>query len=327
MGELDSHWLLIFGKPVSSASLVKAVSRGLVECLRSACVVTPSLQNLAFLALLETSLLQGLTSDAQSPPSKSVLPSPASTAEHAVPRSLSEDLSDKERSVFESWILVFVESVAAWTQEEKDQQRRLLSRTDIVRKRLAWAAKMKLVDFDVNNNEAECWEDMDYLFEPGDDEYYDPDDYEKNVQEDAKGALKQFEATIVQLSKALGGVISKKITYSNCWSWRATSSVLTIDSKIARGATYLGEFQGGTSTFKFKPEFFDVSPEDVLSLKFISNLLGLDDSTKVSDLQDSEQSAPHGYYGKDRREGKEVTEEHMKGNDPAWITMQEIMWF
>jgi hypothetical protein len=57
-GEFFRYYIDIYGKPVFNASLVQAVSRGLIDCLRSACMVMPSLHNLALvLALLESSLL------------------------------------------------------------------------------------------------------------------------------------------------------------------------------------------------------------------------------------------------------------------------------
>ena len=86
----------------------------------------------------------------------------------------------------------------------------------------------------------------------------------------------------------------------------------------------IGDYSG-TSAFKFNPGFFDVSPEDVRTLKFITNLLGLDDSVKISDLQNPGQSSPNGYFGKESRGClNENKEEHMEGIDPAWITEQFI---
>ena len=92
---------------------------------------------------------------------------------------------------------------------------------------------------------------------------------------------------------------------------------------MAGGSTEMNHMMG-TSAFKYKPGFFDIPPEDVRSLKFVSNLLGLDDSATVKDLQDYEQKPPDGYYGigRGRTERREhVGEFDMRGNDPAWITV------
>ena len=54
------------------------------------------------------------------------------------------------------------------------------------------------------------------------------------------------------------------------------ASVLTLKRKISGGSTTTQFPMCGASAFKFKPGFFEISPVDVLSLKFVSNLLGLD---------------------------------------------------
>ncbi len=90
----------------------------------------------------------------------------------------------------------------------------------------------------------------------------------------------------------------------------------------------------GTSAFKFRSGFFDVSPFLVRSLKFVSNLLGLDDSAIVIELQDYDQPSPKGHYGSycsgishyvsGSSNAGRVTSEKMKGSDPAWFTLQTV---
>ena len=78
------------------------------------------------------------------------------------------------------------------------------------------------------------------------------------------------------------------------------------------------------SAFKVRPGFFDVSAHDERSLKFVSNLLGLDGSAKTSDLQDGDHPSPQGYYGAKRSKAGKVDMRQMEGNEPAWFTVQNI---
>jgi hypothetical protein len=67
-------------------------------------------------------------------------------------------LTDAHESVLEASILSFVEQAAAWTEGEKERQMQLLSRADVITKREMLACELKLSDFDVQNDEDECWE-------------------------------------------------------------------------------------------------------------------------------------------------------------------------
>jgi len=62
------------------------------------------------------------------------------------------------------------------------------------------------------------------------------------------------------------------------------ASIFTIAAKIVSGWTH-SEEMSGVSAFKFRPGFFEVSPHDDRSLKFVSNMIGLDGGAKTRDLQ------------------------------------------
>ena len=310
MGGFDFYWSIIYGKVVFNASLVKAVSRGLLPSLRAACVVSPSLQNLSLLALLERSLAP--TSPSFSAPPKKRSRSLSVTADRAVP----DGLSDAHKSVLEASILSFVEQVAAWTEDEKERQMQLLNRADVIVKREQLACELKLTDFDVLDDEDECWkacESSDSL----------SDEYDFSIFEKVEIATGEFEVIISQLSTALRGAISENICYKTEFS--ALASILTIDAKIVSGGAQPGDMGSGVAAFKVRPGFFDVSPHDERSLKFASNLLGLDGSAKTIDLQDADQPSPHGYYGANRSKAGKVGMRQMEGNEPAWFTVQNIM--
>ena len=310
MGGFDFYWSIIYGKVVFNASLVKAVSRGLLPSLRAACVVSPSLQNLSLLALLERSLAP--TSPSFSAPPKKRSRSLSVTADRAVP----DGLSDAHKSVLEASILSFVEQVAAWTEDEKERQMQLLNRADVIVKREQLACELKLTDFDVQDDEDECWkacESSDSL----------SDEYDFSICEKVEIATGELEVITSQLSTALRGAISENICYKTEFS--ALASILTIDAKIVSGAAQPGDMGSGVAAFKVRPGFFDVSPHDERSLKFASNLLGLDGSAKTIDLQDADQPSPHGYYGANRFKAGKVGMRQMEGNEPAWFTVQNIM--
>jgi hypothetical protein len=306
MGGFDFYWSIIYGKEVFNASLAKAVSRGLLPSLRAACVVSPSLQNLSLLALLESSLPP--TPLSFSPLSKKRPRSENVNADLAVP----EGLADAHKSVLEASILSFVEQVAAWSEDEKERQIQLLNRADVIVKREWLACEMKLTDFDVQDDGDERWEEC---------ESSDSLSHSDFMFEEVENATGEFEVMISQLSTALRGAISENICYKTEYS--ALASILTIDAKNVSGWTEPGD-STGISAFKVRPRFFDVSPHDERSLKFASNLLALDDSAKTSDLQDANQPSPQGYYGAKRSKRAKIDMRQMEGNEPAWFTVQTI---
>ena len=301
---------------VFNESLVKAVSRGLLPSLRAACVVSPSLQNLSLLALLKQSLAP--TSPSFSEPPKKKSRSLSVTADRAVPEGLSD--ANKYAPVLEASIRSFVEQVAAWTEDEKERQMQLLNRADVIVKREQLACELKLTDFDVQDDEDECWkacESSDSL----------SDDYDFSMYEKVENATEEFEVIISQLTTALRGAISENICYETAsWDVSRSASILTIDAKIVSGGAQPGDMMSGVATFKVRPGFFDVSPHDERSLKFASNLLGLDGSAKTIDLQDADQPSPHGYYGANRFKAGKVGMPQMEGNEPAWFTVQSMSY-
>jgi hypothetical protein len=127
---------------------------------------------------------------------------------------------------------------------------------------------------------------------------------------------------ISQLSAALRGAISENICYKA--EFLALASILTIGAKIVSGWTKPGD-STGLSAFKVRPGFFDVSRHDERSLKFASNLLGLDGSAKTSHLQDANHLSPQGYYGAKMSDAGKVDMRQMEGNEPAWFTVQTIL--
>jgi hypothetical protein len=322
-----SGWDIIYGKAVFSESLIKAVSRGLLLCLRSAVDVEmpPSLQHLCLLGLLETSL-GGQAQSASPEPSEVVAPK-EKKARVSSPASLSttslvvDEISGVNRVIVDGIILDFVTRVAEWTEDDKDRHRTRLFRMDVVRKREAWAASNAIEDVDVEDDYESCWTECD--------EHDDEHDVDL-LSELKKGLIEEFETMSSQLSRALGGIISAKVTFHVVDDDDDDASVLTLKGKISGGSTTTQFPMCGASAFKFKPGFFEISPVDVLSLKFVSNLLGLDDSATVKDLQGYEQEPPNGYYGEEiwdktgkvtTRRHERVKEEDMKGNDPAWIML------
>ena len=136
-----SGWDIIYGKAVFSESLIKAVSRGLLLCLRSAVDVEmpPSLQHLCLLGLLETSL-GGQAQSASTEPSEVVAPK-EKKARVSSPASLSttslavDEISGVNRVIVDGIILDFVTRVEEWTEDDKDRHRTRLFRMDVVRKK------------------------------------------------------------------------------------------------------------------------------------------------------------------------------------------------
>jgi hypothetical protein len=305
------YWSIIYGKVVFNTSLVKAVSRGLLPSLRAACVVSPSFQNISLVALLENSLAP--TSPLYSPSPKMKSWSLNVTADRGA---LSEGLADAHDSVLEVSILSFVEQVAAWTEDEKERQIQLLNRADAIVMRERLAHELKMTDFDVQDDGDERWKACET-------KSFDCHDTMFEEVEDASG---NFEVMISQLSMALRGAISESICYKP--EYLALASILTIDPKMVSGWTEpSSEDMTGISAFKVRPGFFGVSAHDERSLKFASNLLGLDGSANTMDLQDANQPSPQGYYGAKSSKASRVDMLQMDGNEPAWYTVQNILQY
>jgi hypothetical protein len=241
----------------------------------------------------------------------------STTKNVTTPSIVDDNVSDVERTLVDDIITKFVTTVAEWTENEKDIHRKRLSRIDVIRYRKEWADTHAMCDFDVEDDDASCWKECD-------EKDWAWDDMTNNA-EDLK---EDFEAMIMQLSRVLVGTVSADVTftYNIKYGYVVDASILTVDSKQATGCTY-PSCDCGTSAFKFKPSFFDVPPGDVQSIKFVSNLLGLDDSATVKDLQDQHQNDPPGRYGRRKRapEKKDNDEEDgMRGNDPAWIMVSTV---
>jgi len=115
MFDISFDWSIIYGEMVFNASIFKPVSRGLLPSLRAACVVSPSLQNLSLLALLDSSL-----DPARPPPSFSTPPKKKCRSSNVIAgRVVPEGPADAHESELKASILSFVEQVAAWTDDEK----------------------------------------------------------------------------------------------------------------------------------------------------------------------------------------------------------------
>jgi hypothetical protein len=229
-----------------------------------------------------------------------------------------DNASDVERTVVDEIITNFVTRVADWTENEKDMHRKRLSRIDVIRYRKEWADTHAMDDFDVEDDDASCWKKCDEKDWAWDDR--------NDIINCAEYLKKDFEAMIMQLSRVLVGTVSADVTYDIKYGYDGDASILTVDSKQATGCTY-PSCHHGTSAFKFKPSFFDVPPGDVQSIKFVSNLLGLDDSATVKDLQDQHQNDPPGRYGRRERapeSNDDDEEDGMRGNDPAWIMVSTV---
>jgi hypothetical protein len=307
MDRRHSYWSIIYGKAVFNTSLVKAVSRGLLPSLRAACAVSPSPQNLSVLSLLEKSLTPTSPSPFETPKKRSR----CSNDDSAV-TSAPDVLPDA--CVLKVSFSSFVEQVAAWTDDEKTKQIELLKRADVILKREKLAEELKFTDFDLLDDDDKRWDEC---------ESSDSDD--DCDCDGAEIAFEEFKVMMKKLSAVFRGEVSKGICYkveSNC----AWASILTVDDKMVRGSAKQGQEMkmSGTSVFKFRPGFFDVSPFLVRSLKFVSNLLGLDDSATVIGLQDYDQPTPTGRYGSGSSKAGRVTSEQMKGSDPAWFTLQTV---
>ena len=320
----ESGWDVIYGKAVYTMSLFDAVYRGLLPCIRSAIEVSPSLQNQCMLSLIQRAMSEQIMQSDLSEPipkkRKTVKDEHAnlSTTKTVTTNSLVDNVSDVERSLVDEIITNFVARVAEWTENEKEMHRKRLSRIDVIRYRKEWAAAHAMDDFDVEDDDASCWKKCD-----------EKDwDIDTNEAEYLKG---DFEAMIVQLSKVLVGTVSADVTYDTKYGYDGDASILTVDAKQATGRTYLScnhhNYEDGTSAFKFKPSFFDIPPGDLRSIKFVSNLLGLDDSATVADLQDQHPNESPARYGRRKRapeRNDDVEEDGMRGNDPAWIIVGSV---
>jgi hypothetical protein len=207
-----------------------------------------------------------------------------------------EGLADAHESVLKVSIFSFVEQVAAWTDDEKEKQKELLNRADVIVRREQLADGLELIDFDVQDDDDERWEECE-----------ESPDCDPNC-DGHECALEEFKVMMTQLSVALRGAVSKGICY-NPSSGFTFASILTIGAKMVRGSARQGEESkmSGNAAFKFRPGFFDVSPDDVRSLKFVSNLLGLDDSATIKHVQDFDQPLPEGRYGAGRSKAGKIT--------------------
>jgi hypothetical protein len=314
----ESGWDVIYGKAVYTISVIDAVSRGLFPCIRSAIEVSPSLQNQCLLSLIQRAMSEQMQStfpDSITVSSKKQKIEVDSTIKVVTTKSIVDDnVSDVERIVVDEIITKFVTTVAEWTENEKHIHRKRLSRIDVIRYRKEWADTHAMDDFDVEDDDASCWKKCDEK------DWDDMTNYAEYMKKD-------FEAMIMQLSRVLVGTVSADVTYDIKYGYDGDASILTVDAKHATGCTYLSCHHDGTSAFKFKPSFFDVPPGDVRSIKFVSNLLGLDDSATVKDLQDQHPNYSPGRYGWRKRapEKKDDDEEDgMRGNDPAWIMVSTV---
>jgi hypothetical protein len=317
MDKRHSYWSIIYGKAVFNTSLVKAVSRGLLPSLRAACVVSPSPQNLSVLSLLEKSLTPTSPSPFETPKKRSR----CSNDDSAV-TSAPDVLPDA--CVMKVSFSSFVEQVAAWTDDEKTKQIELLKRADVILKREKLAEELKFTDFDLLDDDDKRWDECESS------DSHDDDDCD-GAEDAFEDAFEEFKVMMKKLSAVFRGEVSKGICYkveSNCDEWASVIDccILTVDDKMVRGSTKEGHERrmSGTSAFKFRPGFFDVSPFLVRSLKFVSNLLGLDDSATVRGLQDYDQPSPKGRYGSGSSKAGRVTSEQMNGSDPAWFTLQTV---
>jgi hypothetical protein len=59
---MESGWDVIYGKAVYIMSLINAVSRGLLPCIRSAIEVSPSLQNQCLFAVIQRAMSEQMQS-------------------------------------------------------------------------------------------------------------------------------------------------------------------------------------------------------------------------------------------------------------------------
>jgi hypothetical protein len=229
------------------------------------------------------------------------------TTETVITSSLVDKISGVNRSVVEDIIMDFITRIAEWTEYEKSMHRERLLRIDVIRKRENLAANKAMCDFDVYDDDASCWKECDDSIENG----YDYNaDYLKN----------DFDEMVLPLLRVLDGITAKVTAYEPKYQL-GSASILTVDAKQARGCTHLnfkerdpGE---GTSAFKFKPSFFDVAPGDLL-IKFVSNLLGLDDSAHVTDLLGFH-TGNECYTKEDETDRNDDVRDGMRGKDPAWI--------
>jgi len=320
MGWVYSEWDVMYGKVILTKSLIDAIYRGLLPCLRSAIEVSPSLQNQCIFALIKSAMSEQMQSTCSeslvvSPKKQKMEKDELATTETVITSSLVDKISDVERSVVEDIITNFVTRIAEWTEYEKSMHRKRLSRIDVIRKRENWAANKAIDDFDVYDDDASCWTK----------ECDDSNEYIGWYEHDADDMKEDFDAMMLPLLSVLDGISAKVTAYEPKYQL-GSASILTVDAKQAAGSTDLCPCdQDGTSAFKFAPSFFDTPPEDLRSIKFVSNLLGLDDNATVADLQGfrsfgNETSSSFVYTKEDATDrNDDVAEDGMRGKDPAWI--------
>jgi hypothetical protein len=132
---MESGWDVIYGKAVYTMSLINAVSRGLLPCIRSAIEVSPSLQNQCLFALIQRAMseqMQSTCPESMTVSSKKQKIEIDSSAKNVTAKSIVDDnVSDVERSVVDEIITNFVTTVAEWTENEKDMHRKRLLRIDV----------------------------------------------------------------------------------------------------------------------------------------------------------------------------------------------------
>lgn len=320
MGQFYSGWEIIYGKVIYTKSMIDAVSRGLLPCIRSAIEVSPSLQSQCILSLIQRAMSEQMQSDLSEPISKKQKTEKdehanLSTTKTVATILLVENVSDVERSLVDEIITNFIARVAEWTENEKEMHRKRLSRIDVIKKRGDWAA-----DFDDDCSDVDVEDDDFWRLSGWEDE--DKDELDIDMTYEAEKMTKEFEAMILQLSRVFVGTLSAKVTYDTNYGYsNGYASILTVDGMQADGSTEMNDLYG-SSAFKFKPSFFDVPPGDVQSIKFVSNLLGLDDSATVADLEDEDQSTGRKKWSHKKgapEKNDDVEEEGTRGNDPAWI--------
>jgi hypothetical protein len=246
-----------------------------------------------------------------SPKKQKIEKNELATTETVITSSLVDKISGVNRSVVEDIIMDFITRIAEWTEYEKSMHRERLLRIDVIRKRENWAANKAMCDFDVYDDDASCWKECDDSIE----NWYDYNaDHLKN----------DFDEMVLPLLRVLDGITAKVTAYEPKYQL-GSASILTVDAKQAAGSTDLCPCdQQGTSAFKFAPSFFDVALGDLRSIKFFSNLLGLDDSANVTDLQGFMSYGREMYTKEDATDrNDDVVEDGMRGKDSAWIIVGE----
>ena len=222
----ESGWDVIYGKAVYTMSLIDAIYRGLLPCIRSAIEVSPSLQNQCMLSLIQRAMSEQIMQSDLSEPipkkQKTVKDEHAnlSTTKTVTTNSLVDNVSDVERSLVDEIITNFVARVAEWTENEKEMHRKRLSRIDVIRYRKEWAAAHAMDDFDVEDDDASCWKKCDEK---------DWDD----MTNEAEYLKEDFEAMIMQLSRVLVGTSPPmSLTISSMGTMEMLAFLLSMRSRL-----------------------------------------------------------------------------------------------